>query len=432
MSSNPQLSRAETVRSWYEKRWVPPALVCGLVLLVYAGAIRFDFVYDDDTQILRNPWLTSFSYLPRYFTSHVWAFSNIVGAYWRPLFLIWLLVQRTLFGAHPAMWHLDSVLLHVAATGFVYPLARRLARDRVAGMIAALIFGLHPALIESVAWISGVTDPLLAVCLVPAFLAYLNWRGVAPVRGPSEAGQHRNPRWLVLSLVLYALALMSKEPAVVLPALIFAYEWIYSDHSRFRRTRDALIPVLPYVPVTIVYAAVHLIVLQRVDYSRTLTTPLRTLLTSPSLFLFYLRTLVFPALISPHYNFKLVMGFSFTRVIVPAVMVIAVAALLYVSARRNRDRLTAFASVWIVLPLLPAFYLAPQGPHDFAHARYLYLSCIGFGIMIASAIRRLRPVHARRGHRARQPHCAYRAGHRIRQARALPGSDPAFPARARH
>jgi tetratricopeptide (TPR) repeat protein len=363
-----------------------------MVLLVYAGAVRFDFVYDDQSQILQNPWLTSFAYLPRYFTSHVWAFAHITGSYWRPLFLIWLLIHRVAFGAHPMMWHLDSVLLHVAATGFVYLLARRLTRDRVAGMIAALIFGLHPALIESVAWISGVTDLLLAVCLVPAFLAFLNWRGEAGGSSRSEAAQHRRPGWLILSLSLYALALMSKEPAVVLPLLIFAYEAIYSDNPLRRRTRDALMAVLPYVPVTILYAAVHLIVLQRVDYSRSLATPLRTLYTTPSLFLFYLRTLVFPAVISPHYNFKLVMAFSFRRVILPAAIVMAVAALLHVAARRDRDlaRGNAFACTWIVLPLLPAFYLAPQGPHDFAHARYLYLSCIGFAIMMASAIRRLR------------------------------------------
>jgi tetratricopeptide (TPR) repeat protein len=373
------LSRADMPEvSWFEKPWAPPALACGLVFLIYAGAVGFDFVYDDTTQILQNPWLTSFSYLPRYFTSHVWAFANIAGAYWRPLFLIWLLLHRILFGAHPAMWHLDSVLLHVAATGFVYLLARRLTRDRAAGLIAALIFGLHPALIESVAWISGVTDPLLAVCLVPAFLAFLNWR------------ESRSPRWLAASLVLYALALMSKEPAIVLGPLIFVYAWIYSPLTR--RIRDAFAAVVPYIPVTIIYLAIHLLVLQRVTYSRTLATPARTLLTAPSLMLFYLRTLVYPAVISPHYNFKLVTAFSVTRVLVPCLVLIAAAVLLYLSARRDRDRsrLTAFAGAWILLPLLPAFYLAPQGPHDFAHARYLYLPCIGFGIIVAAAIRRLR------------------------------------------
>ncbi len=381
MSSAPQLSRADApAATWFQRPWAAPALICGLVFLVYAGALRFDFVYDDQGQILNNPWITSIAYLPRYFTSHVWGFANISGSYWRPLFLIWLLIHRLIFGTHPAMWHLDSVLLHVTTTGFVYLLARRLTGDRFVGAIAALIFGLHPALIESVAWISGVTDPLFAVCLVPSFLAFLNWR------------ENRSPRWLGISLALYALALMSKEPAVVLPPLVFAYAWIYADHSFSRRTRDAIFAVLPYVPVTIVYAIVHLVIEERVDYSRSLATNTRTLLTAPSLLLFYLRTLVFPAVISPHYNFKLVMEFSFGRVVVPALIVLAVATLLYFSCRgdRDRSRLTAFAAAWIILPLLPAFYLKPQGAHDFAHARYLYLSCIGFGIVIALAIRRLR------------------------------------------
>lgn len=379
--TSPPLSRADMPEvSWVHKPWAAPALACGLVFLIYAGAVRFAFVYDDDVQILQNPWLTSFSYLPRYFTSHVWAFANVEGAYWRPLFLIWLMLHRILFGAHPAMWHLDSVLLHTAVTGSVYLLARRLTCDRAAGLIAALIFGLHPALIESVAWISGATDPLLAVCLVPAFLAFLNWREL------------RSPRWLAASLALYALALMSKEPAIVLGPLIFVYAWIYSDSRLTGRIRDAFAAVVPYIPVTIIYLAIHLLVQRRIDYSRSLATPARTLLTAPSLLLFYVRTLVFPAVISPHYNFKLVTALSATRVLVPCLVLIAAAVLLYLAARgdRDRSRLTAFACAWILLPLLPAFYLAPQGPHDFAHARYLYLPCIGFGIIVAAAIRRLR------------------------------------------
>ncbi len=392
MSSAPQLSRDQVpALSWLEKPWIPPALACGLVFLMYAGAVRFQFVYDDQTQIVNNAWLTSIVYLPRYFTSHVWAFAKIGGSYWRPLFLTWLMAHRILFGIEPAMFHLDSILLHVAVTGFVYLVALHILRDRVAGLIAALIFGLHPALIESVAWVSGVTDPLLAICLVPSFLAFLNWRR-APADGPTRRWPHGSTMWLAVSLVLYALGLMSKEPAVVLPVLVFAYAWIYSGESLLRRTRDAVVSVLPYVPVTLAYAAVHLIVLGRTDYSRSLATPLRTVLTAPSLMLFYLRMLVYPAVISPHYNFKLVLSYSFAQVVIPALLLVAIAVLLYAAARRDHDfaRLTAFATVWIVLPLLPAFYLAPQGPHDFAHARYLYLSCIGLGLLVAAAIRRLR------------------------------------------
>jgi hypothetical protein len=390
MSSTAQLSQAETSTvSWLQKPWLLPAVACGLVFLVYAGTVRFGFVFDDQGQIVENDWLTSFSYLPRYFTAHVWAFAGINGSYWRPLFLIWLLIQRLLFGVHPAMWHLDSVLLHAAATGLVYQLAVRLTRDRLTSAIAALIFGLHPALIESVAWVSGVTDPLLTVCLVPSFLAFLNWRGVARVSDPSKSEPRK---WLAVSLVLYALALMCKETAVALPPLVFLYAWIYSQDGFVRRTRDALLAVFPYVPVTLAYAAVHLLAVQRIDDPGSVVTPVHTLLTAPSLLLFYLRTLLFPAVISPNYDVKMMMAFSWERVVLPMLLLAAVVALLYWSSRRDHDfaRLTAFASAWIVLPLLPAIFFLPNAPHDFAHPRYLYLSAIGFGMIVAAAIGRLR------------------------------------------
>ena len=43
-------------------------------------------------------------------------------------------------------------------------------------LLAALIFGLHPAHIEAVAWISGVTEPLLGIFLIASFLAYVQSR----------------------------------------------------------------------------------------------------------------------------------------------------------------------------------------------------------------------------------------------------------------
>ncbi len=132
MSSPPQLSRAAAPAvSWLQKRWLPPALVGGLVCLVYVATLGFQFVYDDAFQILDNSWL-SWHYIPQYFTRHVWAFSGVSGMYWRPLFLLWLLAQHALFGANPAGWHAATVLLHALAAMLVYVLAHRLTRDRAA------------------------------------------------------------------------------------------------------------------------------------------------------------------------------------------------------------------------------------------------------------------------------------------------------------
>ena len=61
--------------------------------------------------------------------------------------------------------------------------------------VAALIFGVQPGRIESVAWISGVTDPLLALLMISSFLAFLDYR------------EERGGKWLAVSLALYAVAL---------------------------------------------------------------------------------------------------------------------------------------------------------------------------------------------------------------------------------
>jgi tetratricopeptide (TPR) repeat protein len=385
MSSAPQLSRDETpIVSFLKRPWVPPALLAALVCLVYVGALRFEFVYDDNFQVVDNPWLT-WHFIPRYFTQHVWAFAGVSGVYWRPLFLLWFLLQHALFGVNPAGWHAATIALHAVVTSLVYFLARRLSGDPVTAALAALIFGLHPALIESVAWISGSSDSLLAVFFVSTFLAHLNWR------------RQRSAARLAAALGLYALALMSKEPAVVLLGIIAAYAWIYAGPSPLGKLRAAVSEVAPYLPLTLVYGVVHWFIFRRLDYGAYYPATLaRTLLTIPSLLWFYARMLVLPWPISPEYNLKLVSHFGLTSVLLPALALLAIAAMLYLWTRRLLRRgerdvadIVRFACVWIILPLLPVLWVKPLSPQDFAHARYLYLSCMGFGLLVALLIRRL-------------------------------------------
>src|SRR5882724_1015303 len=97
-------------------------VVMGLVLtataLVYASSLWFEFTYDDKLQIVQNPAITSASHIPEYFTKHVWAdlFPEALGNYYRPVFLLWLLLNYKLFGLSPAGWHATSLLVHLLCT----------------------------------------------------------------------------------------------------------------------------------------------------------------------------------------------------------------------------------------------------------------------------------------------------------------------------
>src|SRR5919109_2726788 len=123
--------------------------VLAATFLVYAGTLQFDFVYDDLGQIVSNPAVQSWKYFPLFFRANVWMQQLPVGNYYRPVFLAWLLINHTIFGLHPALWHLTTVLAHVAVTALVFAMSLRLTRDRRIALVAALLFGLHPVHLEA-------------------------------------------------------------------------------------------------------------------------------------------------------------------------------------------------------------------------------------------------------------------------------------------
>ena len=96
-----------------------------------------------------------------------------------------------------------------------------MTRDELLAGGSALLFGLHPVHIEAVAWISGVNEPLLAIFFLASFLCYL--------KSAERIGQQQSQRvwWLGGSLSFYVLAMLEKETAVVLPAIVFCYQWIF-------------------------------------------------------------------------------------------------------------------------------------------------------------------------------------------------------------
>src|SRR5215471_1578619 len=95
------------------------AAVLAATLLVYLPTLMYPFAADDASQILGNPRIHSWQYVPEYFRSHVWAHLGLSdgargAAYYRPLFLLWELVVWQIFGSSAAGWHLSALILHVA------------------------------------------------------------------------------------------------------------------------------------------------------------------------------------------------------------------------------------------------------------------------------------------------------------------------------
>jgi 4-amino-4-deoxy-L-arabinose transferase-like glycosyltransferase len=128
--------------------------------LPYLNILFNGFVYDDDTQVLKNPYVQSFRFLKEIFTTNVWSFGGVraVTNYYRPMMTFGYLVCYQLFGMQAYGFHLVSLLLHVLVVCLVFVLTERLTGDRVWAFVAGALFALHPIHTESVAWIAAVTD----------------------------------------------------------------------------------------------------------------------------------------------------------------------------------------------------------------------------------------------------------------------------------
>ena len=203
----------ETAKRALERRPLGArALLAGVLVLTtltFIPSLRYQFVYDDEGQIVENEMISAWHFIPQYFQGHVWQhlFPNAVANYYRPLNILWFRLNDAMFGLRPAGWHASTILLHLAATALVFAIVLRLTTAPLVAAFTALLFGIHPTRHEVVAWVSGSTESLCAVLFLSAFLAYLNWR------------ERRSITWMCASCLLYGAALLSKETAVVLPGL---------------------------------------------------------------------------------------------------------------------------------------------------------------------------------------------------------------------
>jgi protein O-mannosyl-transferase len=364
-----------------------PLIVCLSSLLPYLGTFRFAFVYDDFQQVINNPLILSWHNLPWMFKTDVWRFSNplLVSNYWRPLFMVWLLLNRSLFGLNPAGWHIAAVLLHTAATYACFRLVLRLGGDLMIAATAALIFAVHPVHIETVAWISGATDSLMALFFLLSLLAFLNgW----------EAQSNKRWIWYGLSAVSFGMCVLSKETGLVLPAVVLAYILLFRSkrHRSWTSLAEAAaVPLLLFSAVALLYWIGRRYALSGVMHSRLQISVIELLMTWPSLLFFYLKHLLWPVGLGVFYGTTIVLHPSWTRLWFPLIGIVVLGAALTAIVIRKRDPLLSFACLIFLLPLAPAFIFLLLYPTDYAHDRYLYLPCLGFAIIVAKALRRFSP-----------------------------------------
>lgn len=346
--------------------------------LPYLNVLLNGFVYDDDAQLVGNPYVRSFRYLKQIFTTNVWSFRSAhdVTNYYRPIMTLGFLVCYKIFGLRPYGFHLVNLLLHVLVVCLVFVLTKRITGDNVWAFVAGAMFALHPVHTESVDWISGVTDLELTFFYLITFGLFL---------AVARPASRRSKPMLAAMVVVFTFALLSKEQAMTLPALATVYEHFYrGDRSETSISQKlARYGLLWLVAAAYVLCRIHLF--GAVAPARNLAelTPLQIVLSAVTLVGQYVWKLLWPVRLCIFWVFRPSMGPFDPRVLAGLLVLLALGALFSV-CWRSRDpsaRFASFAILWFFATLAPVLNAHWVGENVFTE-RYLYLPSVGVAWLV--------------------------------------------------
>ena len=206
----------------------------GIVLLcivatavLYAGDLSLGFFRIDDQQyVVSNPWIQGLTWKH---LAHI--LSSPYYLNYSPLHLLSYALDYAVGGLNAYAFHLSNNLWAGVVAGFVYLVALALTQQRTTAIVAALLFVVHPAHVEAVAWISSRKDLLAAAFVLPCVLAYLKYRQRCAIG------------WYIVSLLLLLFALLGKLSVAAFPAVLVVLDLVLEK----RPLRRSIIDKIPFL-----------------------------------------------------------------------------------------------------------------------------------------------------------------------------------------
>lgn len=214
-----------------------------LILLVFYPALGNDFVnWDDMTYVYDNSAIRSWSVKN---LARIWL-NFLPRENYHPMVFMTHLVEYSLGGLNPKVYHATNILLHIFNTVLLmYWLSLWNVSGRVV-MITAALFAIHPLHVENVAWISDRKDLLMAFFALISLIYYHRF-----------AAQNKS---LGGVLFFFILALLSKTSAAVLPLVYMLMDYfVYKRNSgvpAVQRLRNFILEKIPFWILGLIFTLV--------------------------------------------------------------------------------------------------------------------------------------------------------------------------------
>lgn len=366
-------------------------------LVTWSVTLANGFHEDDFHSIVDNPHLRSLGSVPRYFTDPTTFDRHPQNAMVRPFLLVTYALQYACGADSPAFFLGWNVLNHLANAALVFLLAREMARRAAArggdsvALLAAALFALHPAQTEAVNLVHARSDLLSTSFVLAATWLFLRRSGAV-----TDAA----------ALVAGALAMLTKESAVVLPVLFLAADAAAPGSLRGKALLASSRRAIPLFVLSGLYLYYRSALLGSigVDLSaarfagaagagdpwaggeRSILTNLLTQAKVVSLYL-GLWAAPFPGRFSAAHDVAPAASLADPAVLAAIAFLVAVAAGAFFLARRRRTPLPIAALVFAAAALAPTSSLVPL--NVIMAERRLYLASFALALVTAAALARV-------------------------------------------
>ena len=353
---------------------VPVALISGLLfaatLCVFFPAVHNGFIYwygDDPIYVLDNPHVQN----GLTWESIKWAFGSMELSTWFPVTWLSYMLDCELFGLKPAGFHLTNILIHSANVALLFLTLRQMTGAMWRSAAVALLFGLHPLRVESVAWIAERKDVLSTFFWILTLLMYGLY-----VQAKQNANR-RSRTFYGFALLFFVCGLMSKAMVVTLPCVLLLLDFWPLERTigeRKMSVKTLIAEKLPFVIPVLIVSVITYVAQSDWGYVEGLekypfSSRIQTTVVS---YARYLQKICWPANLCHVYEHP--GKWPVTTVTLSLLLLLAIST--FAVALRRRAPYVLWGWLWFLGTLVPVIGIVQLGSQSLGN-RFVYIPTIG-------------------------------------------------------
>lgn len=339
------------------------AIAVVITLIVYIPSLGNDFIvnWDDGGYIIEHKLVHALSW--ENFTTIFNPTTFYKGNY-HPLTTFFYAVEYSLVGENALLYHIDNLIFHLLNVLLVFVFIKLISKRIEIAAFVALLFGIHPMHVESVAWISERKDVLYTFFFMLSLIQYFYY----------STKKEAKRKHYILVLVFFFLSLLSKSAAVILPLALFVVDYYLKRKFNLR----LILEKLPFFALSIAFGLLAVFSQGEKGAIHDLT-PLfsffdRLLIVCHST-MTYLWKLFVPIDLAAMYSYPGKAGGMFPVIYYVAPFIILLLTLLIIFSKKY-GRHYIFGALFFVVTIVLVIQIVPVGGASMAE-RYTYVPYIG-------------------------------------------------------